>query len=306
MADRVAVVVVTFNSAAVLPGLLASLPGGLGGLDWTLVVADNASTDDTVPLLRELTPEAVVVEMGRNAGYAAGINAAAAVAGDFEAVLVLNPDVRLTPGCVRELMRALGEPGVGICVPRLVDGDGDLIYSLRREPTLARAYADALLGATRAGRVRVLGEVVSDPARYETAARTDWAEGSTQLISAECWRACGAWDESYFLYSEETDYHLRARDRGLRVQYVPTAQAVHLEGASGTSPRLWSLLVANRLRLFRRRHSQVGAAFFWIAALLREGSRSLLGQPIARSALSVLLRPSMLVAPRGPEWLEQV
>lgn len=306
MSERVAVVVVTFNSAAVLPGLLESLPLGLEGLDWALVVADNDSADETVDLLHRLAPAAVVLEMGRNAGYAAGINAAVGAAGEFDAVLVLNPDVRLTPGCVPELLRVLGTTSAGICVPRLEDSRGELILSMRREPTLARAYADALLGATRAGRIGVLGEVVSDPGRYDVVGSPDWAEGSTQLIGEDCWRACGGWDESFFLYSEETDYHLRARDRGFGIRYVPTARAVHLEGASASSPRLWSLLVANRLRLFRRRHTLAGAALFWLASLLREGSRSALGHAIARSAVSVLVRPSLLAAPRGPEWLERV
>ena len=73
-------------------------------------------------------------------------------------------------------------------------------------------------------------------------ARPDWAEGSTQLVSRACLDACGPWDESFFLYSEETDFHLRAGARGFGVQYVAAAQAVHLEGDSGTSPRLWALL----------------------------------------------------------------
>lgn len=306
MRERVAVAVVTFNSASVVPGLVDSLPLGLEGVDWTLVVADNDSADDTVAVLHRIAPEAVVLEMGRNAGYAAGINAAVRAAGEFTAVLVLNPDVRLTRGCVPELLRLLRTTRAGICVPRLEDSHGELILSMRREPTLVRAYADALLGATRAGRFAALGEVVSDPERYDVVGSPDWAEGSTQLIDGACWSACGGWDESFFLYSEETDYHLRARDLGFDLRYVPTARAVHLEGASASSPRLWSLLVANRLRLFRRRHSAVGGALFWLAAMLREGSRSVLGHAIARSAVSVLLRPSLLAAPRGPEWLERV
>ncbi len=139
-------------------------------------------------------------------------------------------------------------------VPRLDDAEGRLIASRRREPSLRRAVADAVLGAERAGRIRDLGEVVTDPAAYEVESPTDWAEGSTQLISAECWAAAGPWDESYFLYSEETDFALRARDAGFPTVFVPTATAVHLEGGSAGNPTLWRLLVVNRLRLYGRRH----------------------------------------------------
>jgi GT2 family glycosyltransferase len=297
----VAVVVVTYHSQALVPDLLASLGPGLAGLRWHLTVADNASTDQTVPLLRRLAPTATVVELGANRGYAAGINAAVAVAPPHTAVLVLNPDVRLRPGCVPELLRALRTPGAGIAVPRLTDGQGELILTMRREPTIRRALGDALLGAHRAGRVRMLGEVVTDPARYRVATVTDWAEGSTQLIGGECWRRCAPWDESFFLYSEETDFALRARDAGFATRFVPTAHAIHLGGDSRVSPGLWTLLTLNRLRLYRRRQGAVRAIGFWAALLLRELSRAGLGRVPSRAAVRALLDPARLRQPPGPE-----
>jgi GT2 family glycosyltransferase len=317
-APDVAVVVVTFNSAGVLPGLLDSVPAAMGELTWHLVVVDNDSADSTVEVARAWSVRldadggaggrgsASVVVTGRNGGYAAGVNVGLAEVPDAGAALVLNPDVRLAPGCVPTLHEALGLPGVGIAVPRLEDADGDLIFSLRREPSLVRALADAVLGATLAGRIGGLGEVVTDPRAYESARAADWAEGSTQLLSGECLRACGAWDESFFLYSEETDFHLRAREAGLGVRYVPTALAVHLEGDSGTSPRLWALLVANRLRLHARRHGRLAAVPYWSALLLREATRALRGDAIARAAVRVLLSPRMLWADRGPDWVARV
>lgn len=300
--DEVVVVVVTYESAALVADLVASLPVGMGEVPWRLVVVDNASSDGTVERVRALAPGAVVVEMGRNAGYAAGINAGARHARAGEALLVLNPDVRLAQGCVPALLDALDVPGVGVAVPRLVDGDGVLVPSMRREPTLLRAVADTVLGASRAGGIATLGEVVTAPGEYERSQPTDWAEGSTQLISAECWARCGPWDESFFLYSEETDFHLRVRDAGLTTCFVPTALAVHLGGDSTTSPRLWSMLVANRVKLFSGRNGPVRSAAFWVALLLREASRAALGRATSRRAVRTLLSPAALRAPRGPEW----
>ena len=308
----IAVVVVTYNSAHLLADLVGSLPGGLAGLGWRLVIADNASADDTVAVARRLAPEATVVETGRNGGYAAGINAgvAAALAADpgLDAVLVLNPDVRLEPGCGVALARELalpagGRPGVGVAVPRLVDADGRLIESMRGAPSLVRAFADAVVGANRAGRVRWAGEIVASPDEYERVQDTDWAEGSTQLISTACWRACGPWDESYFLYSEETEFHLRAGDRGFRVRFVPSARATHLGGESTTSPGLWALLVANRVRLFTVRRGRVQGAAYWLMVLARECSRALLGKQTSRRAVRTLVSRRRMSAPRGPEWV---
>lgn len=302
----VVVVVVTYDSADVVPGLVASLGPGLGDLPWHLVVADNASTDGTVEVVREAAPDATVLVLPDNRGYAAGINAAVAAAPEHSAVLVLNPDVRLGRGCVPELLAVMRRTGAGIVVPRLDDASGALIHSMRRTPTVLRTLGDAFLGAARAGRYPQLGEMVTDPVAYATEQDVDWAEGSTQLIDAACLRDCGAWDEEYFLYSEETEFHLRAGDHGHVVRFVPSAGAIHLEGGSATSTRLWPLLVANRWRLFRARHGALHSAAFWAALLARESSRALLGRATCRRAVRVLVRPSLLRGARGPEWLDAV
>jgi N-acetylglucosaminyl-diphospho-decaprenol L-rhamnosyltransferase len=297
--ETVAVVVVTYNSERLIDDLLTSLDDGLKGIAWHLTVSDNASADGTVPAVRRLAPAATIVEMGRNAGYAAGINAAVQVAPPHSAILVLNPDVRLMPGCVTELLDAL-RPGTGLAVPRLVDAKSELIESMRREPTVLRAWGDAVLGARRAGRYPALGEVVTDHRRYLDGAVTDWAEGSTLLISAECWQRCAPWDESFFLYSEETDFALRARDAGLVTRYVPAAGAVHLEGDSAQSPGLWALLMLNRVMLFGRRNGRLRTIAYWTALVLREASRAMLGRPTSRAAVQAIISPRRLREARGP------
>ena len=124
MSEHVAVVVVTYNSANEVPDLVASLGPGMGDLHWNLVVADNASNDDTVDVLRRVAPGAMVLQLADNEGYAAGINAAVAAAPPHSAVLVLNPDVRLEPGCGPALLAAMRRTGAGIVVPRLLDARG--------------------------------------------------------------------------------------------------------------------------------------------------------------------------------------
>jgi N-acetylglucosaminyl-diphospho-decaprenol L-rhamnosyltransferase len=299
--EHVAVVVVTFNSSAVIRGLLLSLDAGFDGISWRLYVADNGSTDEVVKIIRAIVPEATIVELGENRGYAAGINAAVALASSFTAVLVLNPDVRLGVGSMVPLLGVLRTPRTGIVVPRLIDRNSKLILSMRREPTLLRAFGDLVLGATRAGRFRPLGEIVSDTQCYERESVADWAEGSTQLFSSECWRRCGAWDESYFLYSEETEFDLRARDEGYLLRFVPSAVATHLEGGSSSNPGLWALVAMNRVKLFRSRNGGFKSALFWFVTLLREGTRAVLGRKTSRAAVRALTSPTRMREERGRE-----
>ena len=201
-----------------------------------------------------------------------------------------------SPNCSQRWRRSRA----GIAVPRLRDAAGVLIPSMRREPTILRALGDLVLGANRAGRYGTIGEVVTDVRRYDAETVTDWAEGSTLLLDAECLRRCGEWDESFFLYSEETELALRARDAGWLVRYVPTAEAVHLEGGSAHAPRLWTLLTLNRLRLYRKRHGALATAAYWSVLFLRELSRGALGKPTSRMAARALLSRARIRELPGP------
>jgi N-acetylglucosaminyl-diphospho-decaprenol L-rhamnosyltransferase len=306
----VTAVVVTWNSAGVLEGLLSSLRSGFAGVaEWRLTVVDNASADETVGIaerwLRDQAADidGLVLQTGHNAGYAAAINAALALDGRHprpaHAVLILNPDIRLAPDCVRHMLDVLladMQPPSGIVVPRIRDADGSLSRSLRREPSLPRAVGEAVLGR-HAARFARLGETVDDEAEYQTTTTADWATGAVMLISADCRKRCGPWDESFFLYSEETDYALRARDQGFATRLAPQAEATHLGGESKTSAKLWALLTVNRVRLYRRRHTRAATALFWTAVLLRELPRAALGRAPNRTALAALLGLRPVIGP---------
>ncbi len=285
------VAVVTYNSEDVVADLLKTLPDALEGCSWQLVVADNDSRDQTLAVVRELQADATIVEMGRNAGYAAGINAAVAAGPPARSVLILNPDNRLEPRSIAALRDRLNEPGVGIVVPRLLDSNHNLVPTLRREPNIRRALGDALMTARRASRFPAWSELVTDPRCYTEESGADWAAGPIMLVSRECFAACRGWDESFFLYSEETEFCLQARDRGYRLVLTPDAETVHLGGESSISPSLWALLVVNRVALYRRTHSFAATAAFWLVAVIRETSRLALHRRASRHALIALLVP---------------
>ncbi|MDR8407468.1 glycosyltransferase [Nonomuraea sp. 3-1Str] len=267
-----AIVIVTYFSERVVGDCLRSLAAAGAG-DARVIVVDNDSADATLARAREALPAVEVVSTGRNAGFGAAVNAGIAAAPGCD-VLVLNPDIRLDPGAITALREALAEPGTGITVPRLTDDSGHPHLSLRRRPTVLRAFGEALLGGHRAGRVPALGELVVAEQAYERPGTADWATGAAWLVSRRCLDATGPLDERYFLYSEETEYMLRAGDRGFAVRYVPAARAVHLGGEQSTSSRLWALSAANRVRLHRQRHGRPRALLMRLAVALNEALRA--------------------------------
>jgi GT2 family glycosyltransferase len=295
-----AVVIVTFNNGRDIGALLDSLADGAAGRSLRTIVVDNGSSDDTLDAVRARTDRGVtLVESGANVGYAAAINIGRAHARPCRAVLVLNPDLRVDAGAIATLLdAAAADTGVGVVVPALVDGDGHRLRSLRRDPTIARALGEALLGDRLPGRPAWAAEMVREAAAYDHRHPVDWATGAALLVSGACDDAVGDWEESFFLYSEEVDHALRARRAGYRIEYVPEAVAVHHEGGSGTSADLVALMAVNRVRLHRRNHGPVAGAGYRAAMILHALLR--LGQPGQRAALAALVG-----RPASP-WLRSV
>ena len=252
-----------------------------------VIVVDNGSADDTVKRVRD-HPEVVCVETGANLGYAGGINVGRQHAGQCRALAVLNPDLILEPGALREMFTALDDPTVGLVVPMLLDFEGHRYPSLRREPTLASAIGDALFGHHFGRRPGRLSEIVRAESAYGYRHPVDWAVGAVMLISAACDRVVGVWDERFFLYSEEVDYAARVRAAGFRVDYVPQARARHRRAGSGHSHALVALKAVNRIRYFEKHGKPASGmrAVVLLHELLRSAAAS------HRAALLTVLRPS--------------
>lgn len=283
MPPKIAVVVVTYNSSRVVGDLLDSLPAALDGLGAHIVVVDNGSSDDTCDVVLERADCTLI--RAENRGYSAGLNRGVREVASDGPILLLNPDVRMLPGSIPPMVAALDGARTAAVVPRLVDDRGELAHSLRREPTLTRA-----LGFGRTGRA-ALSETIVDQEFYDAAQVTDWATGAVMLLSRECYDVLGGWDESFFLYSEETDYCLRARDIGWLTRYEPAALAVHIGGQSGQSARIHAMQIVNRVRLFRRRHAPAPSLLYLLLAVASEASWLVRGNRKSSTAIKALLVP---------------
>jgi GT2 family glycosyltransferase len=281
--SELVVVVVTHNSRHVIDGLLDGLPAACGTVSYELVVVDNDSTDGTSD---DLEARGVRVVRSDNLGYSSGINRGVAEVPHTEAVLVLNPDVRLAPGSVVSMLSTLRETGAGVVVPRVTEPDGTLFPSLRREPTIRR-----WLGLTFTG-LPSLSELVTAPEAYARRGVVDWATGAVMLVDRRLHEQLGGWDESYFLYSEETDFCLRARDRGQPTVFEPTAVAEHIGGSSGRSGTTHAMQMVNRVRLYTRRQGLLLGVAYHVLALGREGLKAAAGSERSKASFTALLRPS--------------
>ncbi len=277
----VAIVVVTYNSQACVGALLESLVDCGAG---SVVVVDNGSSDATVQVVEGFA--GVQLIRSTNVGYSGGINRGVREVPAADAYLILNPDLVVRPGIVAVLVAALVDPEVGVVAPLVLDSDGRRQDSLRREPSLPRA-----LGLSWTG-IPLLSEYVTGDGDYVAAHDADWALGAAVMFSRVCYEAIGGWDESYFLYSEETDFCLRARDAGWVTRLVPEAVVVHDEGGSGRSDATHVMQIVNRVRLYARRHSKPAGYAYLVLNVLSELTWLARGHMQSRASIRGLLRPS--------------
>ncbi|MDP9980741.1 exopolysaccharide biosynthesis WecB/TagA/CpsF family protein [Pseudarthrobacter oxydans] len=295
-ADAV-VVIVTYNSSGCVETLLESLRVETADLTLRVLVADNSSSDGTLDLVRRSHPDVHAFSTGGNLGYSGGINAAMCRAGDAATVVVLNPDLTVEPGSFKTMMHRLIASQAGAVVPRLLNERGVTSRSLYREPTVATAVGDALLGRRAPNRPGWLAGTDYAPESYAHPHPVDWATGAALMVRRPLADAL-AWDESYFLYSEETDFFRGLRTMGETVWYEPEAVMNHTGGASGNSPELNALLAVNRVRYIRKYHSAAYSAVFHGAVVLSELLRC--WKPEHRGVLRTVLDQGSWTALPGP------
>lgn len=281
----VVAVIVTHNSANVVEDLLDSLPPAMADLRYHVTVVDNGSADRTVDIVRRCAAVDTVIRSS-NLGYAAGLNSGVRASPASRAVLVLNPDARLEPMSVPRMIEPLGKDRVGIVAPVVLDPDGSVSRSLRRTPSLARA---AGLGFTG---LPAVSEYVDDPAAYRVPGQADWALGAVLAMDRACYDELNGWDETYFLYSEETDFCLRTADAGWQVWFEPSARVMHIGGGSGRDDRTHAMQIINRVRLYRRRHSAANAWAYFALTAASECTWVLRGHRNSLAAIAALIRPS--------------
>lgn len=244
------VIVVIHDSGDMALATLRSAKMSCGPLEVQWLVVDSGSMDGTAERIEREWADVHVLRAG-NAGFAAGNNRALERArGRY--VLLLNPDVEIVRGTLAELVAALdARTGLGAASVIQLNGDGQLLNSIRRFPGPMRQLGEALFAA-RWPFATALEERERRAAEYATERSADWLVGAFLIVRKEAIASAGPLDERFFLYSEEADWCLRIRRAGWDVRHMPQLAVVHHQGGY-ERPELAAQLSYSKL-LFARKH----------------------------------------------------
>ena len=252
---RVLAVIVNYEGAQMTLAALESLLEQSISAEIRIVVIDNASSDaDAQALNVGVGGRASVVRFETNRGYAAACNAASQLAAEagIPYVLWLNNDLLLESGSIETmLVRLEAAPGAAAVGAVTVDFE-----------TGARVLGAGMDLSFWRGEVRHRHAGVAVAQLPEAPYQVDVVLATCVLVKISALRVIGGMDESYFMYAEDVDWAIRARQAGFGLEIVPAARARHA-GARSSSPQAQvRLILRNRVRMMRARAGPATQAAF--------------------------------------------
>ena len=211
--------IVTYNSAHLIGGLLGRLAQDMKHLSAEVIIVDNASRDGTVELVKQQFPWVHLIASKENLGFAAGNNLAARGAlGRY--LLLLNPDAVPDPGSLSQALVTLDKHAdVGLAGGELRGLDGQRQPSARMFPTLRDEFFTLSGLAARFPQSPFFARLDRHWANAEQAAVVDWIPGAFVFIPAQVFAKLGGFDERFFMYYEEVDLCQRIQQMGLKTYY---------------------------------------------------------------------------------------
>jgi GT2 family glycosyltransferase len=230
---------VTFRGGNALARSLDALAHARARLDTdtqlVTVIVDNASHDDTIDCVRERAPWADLITLPRNIGFAAASNIGICRSRDADLIVLLNPDVEVRTDFLARLVTLDWPSEVAARGPAILDEQGAVEQSARGFPQARTALVGrtSLLARMRPTSRLLQRDLLADP---DAGARVvDWVSGACLIVPTERFHSVGSLDEGYFMYWEDADWCLRARERGYAVIYEPALVVTHRQGSSSQS-----------------------------------------------------------------------
>lgn len=248
------IAIVSWNTRDLLDGCLESIFETTRGIEFEVIVVDNASSDGSAEMVRDKYPQVRLIENADNVGFAAANNQAYAVT-ESEFFLLLNPDTILRPLSVAQLVAAMeADQRCGIVAPKLLWPSGSIQPSVSRFPTLANELVDALFLSKLVRRGQAGFYVPTD----EVGSLIECARGACLLVRRQAVPFCDKiLDERYFMFSEEVDLCKSVRDNGWSVLYEPRAEVVHIgSGSTSLAPKeMLAEMYWSKVLYFRKHYS---------------------------------------------------
>ncbi|MBK7887192.1 MAG: glycosyltransferase family 2 protein [Bacteroidetes bacterium] len=226
---RVAIVILNWNGKHFLEKFLPDVIRFSSELA-RVVVADNASTDDSISFLEKNFPEVKIIRNDKNYGFTGGYNVALKNLND-EFFVLLNSDVEVTEGWLQPLLSFMDtHPNTAACQPKIRSYSDRNMFE---HAGAAGGYIDFLGYPFCRG--RIYNTLEEDHGQYDDAQPVFWATGACLFIRSTVYHQQGGFDDAFFAHMEEIDLCWRIQHTGMDIYVIPQSVVYHVGG--GTLPK---------------------------------------------------------------------
>jgi len=263
----VSVIIVNWNTRDILRNCLKSVYEQAGGINFEVVVIDNASTDGSAEIVKKDFPQVILIENSENRGFAAANNQGLAVAKGRYALL-LNSDTIVQDNAVaRTVVFADAHPEAAVVGCRVLNPDKTVQPTCFMFPSLLNLFLSSSYLYKLFPRDRFFGRGPMSWWDRGDTRDVDVVTGCFMLVRREAIEQVGMMDEQFFMYCEETDWCYRFKQAGWKILYTPAAEIIHVGGAStARMPGEMLLQLRGSKLIFLKKHR--GRVVHLIAKLL--------------------------------------
>jgi GT2 family glycosyltransferase len=226
------IIIVNWNTRDITRAALRSVHEHVSGIDYEVIVVDNASSDGSAEMVRAEFPGVRLFANATNVGFGRANNQAMRVArGQY--FLLLNSDTLIFDEAIQRLIHFIdADPAVGIAGCKLLFEDRTLQSSCSRFPSLRVTLLEDLMLYKFLPR-RLQGELLLGGYwPHDRARDVDAVWGAAMLVRRQVFEQTGGFDERIFMYGEDLEWCMRVRDHGWRIAFTPDAAIVHLNHKS--------------------------------------------------------------------------
>ncbi len=266
--NQTAVVILNYNGRKYLTDFLPSVINN--SPNTSIFVADNASTDDSLTVLKNNFPSVKIIQLFENHGFAQGYNEALAQIKDqFQYYILLNSDVEVTPNWIEPIISLMeSNPNIAACQPKILSYHEKTHFE----------YAGAAGGfIDRLGypfcRGRVFLSLEEDLGQYDDTREVFWATGACMFVKAEIFHNLGGFDGDFFAHMEEIDLCWRMKHAGYQIFTCGESTVYHVGGGTlhKSNPHKTFLNFRNGLVMLYKNHPDKGLFKTLLTRLILDG-----------------------------------
>ena len=250
---KLSIVILNYNVCYFLELCLHSVKAATSKIDAEIIVVDNNSSDDSCDMVKQLFPDAILIENKENLGFSKANNQGVAIA-KGEYICILNPDTVVPEDAFLQLLDfSNSKDNLGIVGCKLIDGSGEFLPESKRNIPVVKVALQKIKGNSK--------NYYANHVQEDEVAKVDILVGAFMFLKRSVYNQLEGFDEDYFMYGEDIDLSYKSIKAGFDNYYVGTTATIHYKGESTLKGTSYAKRFYGAMQIFYKKHFKSNVLF---------------------------------------------